>query len=144
MDKLSEEILLNIYKNAHIALQSIADVLPECQNEAMREELKTEHDGYERFIGEVCSYMREQGVEAKEVGVMQKAMMWTSIKMKTMADDSRSHIADMMVKGTVMGITELMQILSRSDGSVDERTLRFARQLKDLEEGYESNLKALL
>ena len=88
--------------------------------------------------------MKDNGVIPKEVGVMQKAMMWTSIKMKTATDDSCSHIADMMLKGTIMGITELLQILSRSDGQVESGTLEYAKKLKDLEEGYEENLKALL
>ena len=144
MDKLSEEVLNNVYKNAHIALQSISDVLPECGNEKMRAELMTEHDGYERFIGELSAYMKDNGVVPQDVGAMQKAMMWTSIKMKTMADDSCSHIADMMLKGTIMGITELMQILSREDGKVAPEVLEYARRLADLEEEYEENLKGLL
>ena len=144
MNKLSEEVLNNVYKNAHIALQSISDVTPECKNEGMRNELQYEYDGYEKFIGEISTYMKDNGVIPKEVGVMQKAMMWTSIKMKTATDDSCSHIADMMLKGTIMGITELLQILSRSDGQVESGTLEYAKKLKDLEEGYEENLKALL
>ena len=144
MNKLSEEVLNNIYKNAHIALQSISDVTKNCDNERMLCELKEEYDGYEKFIGEVSAYMKEAGVIPKEVGAFQKAMMRTSIRLKTAADDSRSHIADMMVKGTVTGLTELYEILSRSDGQVDEKTLRYAEKLKDLEEVYEERLKALL
>ena len=144
MDKISEEVLNDAYKNAHIALQSISDVLPECDDDKMLEELRTEYDGYERFIGEARALMREKGVEPKEVGVMQKAMMWTSIKMKTVVDDSCSHLADMMLKGTIMGISELMQALSREDGKVDDEVLSLVKRLLELEEGYEKNLKALL
>ncbi|MBR1890904.1 MAG: hypothetical protein IJ811_00220 [Clostridia bacterium] len=144
MNKLSQEVLNNVYKNAHIALQSISDVSGECDSEKMRDELQREYEGYESFITEVTEYMKSQGVERKEVNPFQKAMMWTSIKMKTMTDDSRSHVADMMLKGTITGITELMQILSRSDGQVEERVLDYAERLKDLEEGYEENLKQLL
>ncbi|MBO4573618.1 MAG: hypothetical protein J5762_07660 [Clostridia bacterium] len=144
MNNLSEEVLNNVYKNAHIALQSISDVLPECDDEKMCEELRREYDGYEKFIGEAAAFMRENDITPKDVGVMQKAMMWTSIKMKTMTDDSRSHLADMMLKGTVMGISELMQILSREDGSVDPRVLELTEKLKDLEEEYEARLKELL
>ena len=144
MDKLSTETLNNVYKNAHIALQSISDVLPECTDDRMREELRNEYDGYEKFIGEISAYMRDEGVEAKDVNAMQKAMMWTSIKAKTIVDDSRSHIADMMLKGTIMGISELMQLTSRGRGKVDEKILSYAEKLKNLEEEYESNIKAYL
>jgi len=144
MNAKSEEIANNIYKNAHIALQSISNVLDECDSQKMKDELMLEYDGYEKFIGEISAYLKDNGVQPKDVGAMQKAMMWTSIKVKTMADDSCSHIADMMLKGTITGIVELLQILSRSGDDVDQTVLSYAEKLKDLEESYEVNLKGLI
>ena len=43
----------------------------------------------------------------KEPSVVKKAMMKGSVKMNTLTDNSRSHIADMMIRGTVMGLTSL-------------------------------------
>lgn len=141
---LNAEVINNAYKNAHIALQSISDLMPECPSTKMREELQTEHDGYEKIIGEISEYMKSNNIEPKYIGVMKKAMLWTSIKMNAMTDDSRSHLAEMMLKGTIMGITELMQLLTRSDGKVKPEILALVEKLKNLEEEYEENLKALL
>lgn len=142
--KLNTETVTNIYKNAHIALQSISDVLPECSSQRMKDELVEEHDGYERFIGNLSKYMRENGYEPKDINIMKKAMLYTSVKMNTLTDDSCSHIADMMVKGTVMGITELEQIITRSENKVDKEIIDFAKELLNLEEEYEARLKQLL
>lgn len=144
METKNQQTVGDIYKNAHIALQSISNVLPKCDNLSLKEELKTEYDGYEKFIGEISSFMKEKGFEVKDVNFMKKAMLWTSINMNTLTDDSASHLADMMVKGTVMGITELAQILSREDGNVDDSILNFAKELMELEESYEKNLKKFL
>ena len=38
---------------------------------------------------------------------MKKMMMWGSIKISTLKDNSPSHIADMMLQGTVMWISAL-------------------------------------
>ncbi|MGN0819770.1 MAG: hypothetical protein ACI4M6_05175 [Christensenellaceae bacterium] len=141
---LNEEIINNVYKNAHIALQSISNVLDACSDEEMKAELLDEYDGYEKMIGEISKFMSENKIEPKDNNFMKKAMLFTSIKMNTLCDDSKSHIADMMLKGTVMGISELKQILSRSDEDVDERILDYAQRLCDLEEGYEQRLKQLL
>ena len=52
--KKEEELLAEIYRNAHYALTSIADILPETEDEPLRGELKTMHDEYERISGEAA------------------------------------------------------------------------------------------
>lgn len=141
---LNQEVIINTYKNANIGLQSISDVLPETTCEAMQKELQNEYEGYEKIIGEISEYMSNHGIEPKDVNVFKKAMLWTSIKMNTLTDDTCSHIADMMLKGTIMGISELLQILSRSDGKLESEVKELVEKLLNLEESYEENLKKLL
>lgn len=142
--KLVKEELNNVFQNAHIAMQSISNVLPECSSQKMRDELTHEYEGYQEFIGKISKYMSENGYEQKDVNVMKKAMLYTSVKMNTLTDDSCSHVAEMMVKGTVMGITELKQLLSRGKDVLNEDVLSLANDLLKLEEEYEERLKALL
>ncbi len=138
------ESINNVYKNAHIALQSISNVLEEVKRQEFRKELQDQYEGYEKFISKVTSFMREHNLEPKDVNVMKKAMLWTSIKMNTLTDDSTSHVADMMIKGTVMGITELIQLLNRGENQLSEPIKDLIRELKELEESYEERLKAFL
>ncbi len=141
---LDEEVLVSIYKNAHIALQSIADIIGEAHEESMKEELRYEHDGYDAFIGKISAYMKETGVDEKNINVFQKAFMFASIKMNTLTDDSKSHIAELMIKGTVTGITELTELINADGKNVSEKVRVFAEELRDLEENYEERLKKLL
>lgn len=142
--KLNKEEANNIFQNANIALQSISNVMPECSSKKMQEELQEEYEGYQKFIGELTKFMHEKGYEQKDVNVMKKAMLYTSVKMNTLTDDSMSHIAEMMIKGTVMGITELKQLISRGQDKVDQEILDYASRLLKLEEDYERRLKTLL
>ena len=82
--KVNEETLNNLYKNAHIALQSISNVLPATKDDELIKELKEEYDGYEKIIGKLSSYMVEHGIERKDINPFKKAMLWSSIKMKTL------------------------------------------------------------
>ena len=143
-NKIEVDAIDNVYKNAHIAIQSISDVLKMTEDEAFKKELKDEYDGYERTVDEIACYMREKGLEPKDINPFKKAMMWTSINMNAMTDKSTSHLADMMLKGTVMGISELMQLLSRDKGDLSEATKERTQKLIDLEESYEKNLKTFL
>ena len=142
--KVNEETLNNLYKNAHIALQSISNIINETNHPDMKAELDYEYDGYEKFIGKLSSYMKEIGCEPKDIGILQKTFMYTSIKMNTLTDDSKSHVAELMIKGTVMGITELTEILNGHGDGLSEKTKELTKELLDLEEEYEQRLKKLL
>ena len=142
--KQTEEALAEIYRNAQLALTSIADILPEVENdEELREELHAQHDDYEKFSARACMIARDLEIELKEPNPMKKAMMWSSIKMSTMTDNSRSHIAEMMVQGTVMGITALR----RTAGELlngDERIHALLEEMIDREEEFEKRWKEYL
>ncbi len=133
-----------VYKNASVALLSISNVLPEITDTELKKEILEEYEGYEKIVGEVSKYMAEKGYEAKEVGTMKKFMMKSGIKMNTLVDDSESNIAQIMIKGTVMGITELCELINNSQTVTDPKIIEYANQLKTLEENYEERLKKFL
>ena len=75
---------------------------------------------------------------------MKKAMMWGSIKMNTLTDNSRAHIAEMMIQGTVMGITSLKTSLGDLPENDDEEITALLKELIALEEDFEKKLKEFL
>lgn len=142
-ENVNGKAINDVYKNAHLALQSISDILSEVNDEELKKELKDEYEGYEKIIGKISSYMSEQKIEPKDVGAFKKAMMWGSIKMKTLVNDSRNKIADMMIKGSVMGINELKAMENEKE-NYDEKVAEFISELLVLEEGFVEKLKTFL
>ena len=133
----------DIYKNAHIALQSISDILPSASDEELNKELKEQYEGYEKVIGKISSYMTEQDIEKKDINPLKKAMLWSSIKMKTLMNNSRNQITEMMIKGTVMGINELTA-MKNEEKNLPEEIRNLLLELLSLEESYEQRLKRFL
>lgn len=142
--KKSEEILSEIYRNYHLALQSISDILPAVEDEELKAEILREHEEYERISGKAACLARDKGLEVKEPGPVKKAMMWGSIKMSTMMDNSRPHIAEMMIQGTVMGITSLKTSIGDLPVDDDEEITALLKELIELEEDFEKRLKEFL
>ena len=138
------EVLNDLYQNAHIALQSISNVLESLSCSPLKTELKEEYDGYQRFMKDVEQYMKARCLEPKDINGMKKVMLKSSIKMKTMINNEPEKIADMMVKGTVMGITELHAIKNDKNLTLKEETCKFVDDLLSLEERYEERLKKFL
>ena len=143
MNDYNQKAINDVYKNAHIALQSISDLLPAVVDDDIKTELKEQYEGYEKLIGEISSFMAENSIQPKDVSPFKKAMLWSSIKMKTIMNNSRNQVAEMMINGTVMGINELTAM--KNEGSnLDEGVLNFVEKLLELEEEYEQRLKKFL
>ena len=139
----NEKAINDVYKNAHIALQSISDLIPKVKDGDIKEELRSEYEGYEKLVGEISSFMTENGIKPKDIGFFQKAVMWSSIKLKATIDNSRNQIAEMMLKGTVNGINELQAMVNEKD-NLDENVAKHAEKLLSLEKKYQDNLRTYL
>ena len=139
--KTDGEIIAEIYRNARLALTSIADILPETDDEEMRQEILSEHEEYERICAEAALLAKKRGAEVKEPTPVKRAMMWSAIKLNTAGDGSRSNIAQMMVRGTVTGITSLQTTLTENRHAIGGDTEALLRRLIDAEERFEERLK---
>lgn len=139
--KTDGEIIAEIYRNARLALTSIADILPETDDGEMREEILSEHEEYERICAEAALLAKKLGAEVKEPSPVKRAMMWSAIKLNTAGDGSRSNIAQMMVRGTVTGITSLQTTLTENRHAIGGDTEALLRRLIDAEERFEERLK---
>ncbi len=143
--KKSEEILAEVHRNCQLALQSISDILPEAEDPDVREELLRQHDEYEKMCSKAAIIAKDKNIELKNPGPIKKAMMWSSIKMSTMTDNSRAHISEMMVQGTVMGITAIRSSLSdMSDEQEDEDIRKLAEDTLQMEERFEEIWKKMI
>ena len=143
-EKKNEEILAEIYRNCQLALTSIADILPAIEDESLKAEILRQHEEYEKISARAAVIAKNKGLEIKEPNPIKKAMMWSSIKMSTLMDNSTPHIAEMMIQGTVMGITSLKTSLSDSEGYGDGEIIELLKELVCLEEDFEKRLKEFL
>ncbi len=143
-NKTDGEIVAEIYRNAQLALSSISDILPEIDDEKIKSEIISEHGEYERICGEAALLAKKIGAEIKEPSPVKKAMMWSAIKMNAAADNSRSNIAQMMIRGTVTGITSLKTTMTEGEHVMSEEVKKLLKDLITLEENFEQKLKKFL
>ena len=142
--KSDSEILAEIYRNAQLAITSISDLLPEVEDEAMKEELLHEHEEYEKICSQAAHLATRYDIELKEPSPIKKAMMWSAIKMNAANDNSAQNVAQMMVRGTVNGITSLKTSLTDGEKIMDSEIKTLLKDIISLEEGFEKKLKSYL
>jgi len=142
--KKDSEIIAEIYRNAQLALTSISDILPEVDDVHIKEEILRQHEEYEKVCSEASALAHKFDVELKEPNPVKKAMMWSAIKMGAANDNSAQNIAQMMIRGTVTGISSLRTSLTDGEKFMDPEVKKLLTDLIDLEEGFEEKLKSFL
>ena len=138
------DFLHTVYKNAETGITSIDTILKHVTDEEMREVLLKQYDDYDKYCTKLAKHITAQGETPKKNNPFTKAQMWSSINFSALMDDSSSHIADMMIKGSNMGITALNKELNAHSGELDRDAEAMAKELLALEQNNIEQLKPYL
>lgn len=87
--------------------------------------------------------MQERGHNEKSLGMFDKLKTYLMINMQTMSDKSTSHLAQMLIEGSSMGVTNALQDLRKYEDA-DTEILRLMRKLYKFEEKNVETYKAFL
>ena len=141
----TKEFLDTLYKNVKMGADAIIDLMPKVKNEGMRTEMTSELEHYEKFAKEIRAILFKADEEPKEESFITKAMTKMGIEMNTMMDASASHIAEMMIKGATMGVTDTTRLIREYENTTcSEEALALARRTVKYEEESIERLKRFL
>ncbi len=107
-------ILNEINKGIKMGMDSINHVSDKVEDKEFKDLLLHEYDRYNSILNRVNSELKNYDDLPKEVPPMQKMMGYMDIEISTMSDKSNSKIAEMMLKGTNMGIIEGIKLKNRN------------------------------
>ena len=114
-------ILDEINKGASMGVNSIKEIKPKVQDRNFLETLDIEESKYQRISVRVNEiYKKFSDKDSHELNQMEKAMTGWGIEMRTMKDDTTSKLAELLVKGTNMGIIEGRRLLNHNPNSSPE------------------------
>lgn len=91
--ELMTEYLNAVYQNIRTAIQSIEDIIPKIKDENLKRELASEEDKYLLLEKECELLAKAERIEGlKDNNWFEKARLWGSINMSTMADKTTRQI----------------------------------------------------
>ncbi len=141
----TKEFLDLLYKNVKMGADSIIDLMPKVKDQELRREMTSELERYEKFAKAIRTILFKVGDEPKEESFMAKAMTKMSVEMNTLMDSTTSHIAEMMIKGATMGVTDTTKLIRQYENtSCSEEALSLARESVRYEEESIERLKKFL
>ena len=136
------ELLEHMIKSCEMGIEGINSILKKVKDKALRDELMHEIQEYQLIHTEAERMLATRGEAPKGIGVVAKVSSELVTEMQTAFDDSTSKLADMMIKGTTMGVTKSLKLLNSYEG--DEQVKDLCVRLRTLEENRISKLKEYL
>jgi len=137
------KLLDEAYKNVRMGSYAIDCIMPEIKDEKLEDLMRKQNKCYLESVTEIENLSKELKHELADINPMLKGMSFTSIKMKTAFDKESSHLAQMLIEGTTMGITEMIKCNHETETNND--TLQ--KIIKDIiryEEEFVDSLKLFL
>ena len=115
-----EYILNEINKGIKMGMDSISTIAEKVTDDQLKDDLQSEYNQYNEILNDVNAELGKYEEFPKELNPAQKMMGWFDIQMSTLTDNSDSKIAEMLIKGTNMGIIEGVKLLNNNPETTNE------------------------
>lgn len=138
-----KSVLNNIYQNAQAASHGISDLMPKITNSSFRDDLKQQDSEYRSIQQQATQQLIQMGDTPSEIGPLQRAGVWASMNTKTIMNADTSHLAEVMITGSNMGITNMTKILNTYQNP-NPQVQTLAQQLITTEQQHVERLKTYL
>lgn len=105
-----------IHKGSCMGVDALNFVIDKTETKEFKGVLEVEKKKYEKIKKQIEKlYSKYSDKEPHATSLMNKAMTWYGIEMKTIAENSSSKLAELLIQGTNMGIVEGRKILNHKD-----------------------------
>lgn len=138
-----KSVLNNIYQTAQTGSQGISDLMPKINNSSFRDDMKQQDNEYRTIQQQATQQLIQMGDTPSEIGAIQRAGMWATVNTRTIMNSDTSHLAEMMITGSTMGITNMTKALNTYQ-SPNPQVKTLAEQLITTQQQHIERLKSYL
>jgi len=137
------ELLNFIYQNSQMGVDTINQLLDIVKESEFKEHLEKQLKGYEDIHKEAKELLNQNGYDEKGITTFEKVRTYLMINLQTISDKSTSHIAEMLIIGSNMGMIDAIKNIQKYKDA-EGHIVNLMVKLKDFEENNIEKLKAFL
>lgn len=137
------DILDELNKGCCMGVDALEFILPKTDEPKFKKVLEKQLIEYKDLSSRINElYSDYSNGNIHETNLMTKAMTWYGIEMDTMLDTSVSKLADLLIRGTNMGIVEGKKLLNNK--TMDKKVHKICSEYITMQEAYLDKLKEYL
>lgn len=137
------EILREVQKNTELAMKAIDTISDKVYDDDLAVQLSKQSLKYSEIHNKALDKILEGKAEPYRTNNISQMMLVGGIHSNTLFDTSTGHIAEMMIQGSNIGITEMCKAMNHHERA-ENVSLEIAKELMDFEEKNIERLKKYL
>lgn len=137
------ELLNFIYQNTEMGVNTIKQLLDICNDTKFNHHLQSQYKEYAAIHKTAKDLLLQNDCDEKGINAFDKLKTYLMINMQTLTDKSPSHIAEMMMVGSTMGVVQALRSI-RKYHNAEPNILDLMKRLLTLEENNISELKQFI
>lgn len=137
------ELLNFVFQNSQMGVDTIKQLLDIVKDENFKKQLESQFNEYKQIHLAAQKALNENGQDEKGISTLDKIKTYLMINMQTMADKTPSHISEMLIIGSNMGIIDAIKKLKKYKDA-EEDIIKLMEKLLKFEEDNVQQLKQFL
>lgn len=137
------ELLNFIYQNSQMGVDTIRQLMDIVQDAEFNKHLEAQYNEYKEIHATAKSLLNKNGYDEKGLSSLEKIRTYMMINMQTLTDKTSSHIAEMLIIGSNMGVIDAVKNLKKYTEAEKDITDLMEKLLK-IEENNIQQLKKFL
>ena len=139
----TKQAMSDLYKNVTMAQNCVKTLLPYVEEQEVTKTLHKQVEQYDHYVEQLDELCENLNFDPTPAPKMLVKMANMGIKAKMLTDKSVSHVAKIMLQGTLNGIIDLYRLIGENEDVHPEVAL-MQKQILRYEEGRFESLKAWL
>ena len=137
------EMLNFIYQNSEMGVNTILQLIEISKDSQFNIQLNAQLCGYKYIHSSARALLNSNDCHAKGISSFDKIKTYFMINMQTMSDKSSSHIAEMLIIGSNMGVIQAIRKCNDYPNA-EENIVTLMQKLQNFEEKNINELKIFL
>jgi len=139
-----EAILSHIYEGAMMGTDTMVKLIEKTEDKKLVEDITCQMNGYQNFANMSRKKLVDMNVTPKEASYFTKIPAVIGTEINTAIDNSPSHIAEMIINGSTMGIIELKKEMNRYSNNCADDVVQMGNDMLTFEENNVDRMKRYL
>jgi len=137
------EFLNFIYQNSQMGVSTLNQLIEIVEDDKFKNHLKSQYKEYQEIHKAAKDMLNENGFDEKGISTLEKIRTYLMISFETLTDKSPSHIAEMLIVGSNMGIINAVKNIKKYQDA-ESNILNLMERLLRFEENNVQELRAFL
>ncbi|WP_142414216.1 hypothetical protein [Hathewaya massiliensis] len=137
------ELLNFIFQNSQMGVDTINQLLGIVEDENFKKHLQSQLNEYKEIHLTAQKALNENGHDEKGISTFDKIKTYFMINMQTMTDKTPSHISEMLIIGSNMGVIDAIKNLKKYN-EAEPSIIKLMEKLLKFEEDNVQQLKQFL